>query len=69
MMTDPASTFAASMLRDVEAGGASEGDHVLGDLARRGAAAGLRLPALSMAALNLAVYERRRSAGQQAGQR
>lgn len=69
MMTDPASALAASMLRDVEAGGASEGDHVLGDLHRRGVAAGFDLPALSMAALNLAVYERRRSAGRQAGQR
>ncbi len=64
VMTDPASKLAASMLRDVERGGPSEGDHVLGDMAARARAAGIETPNLARAALNLAVYERRRLAGE-----
>jgi 2-dehydropantoate 2-reductase len=59
-LIDPASSLAASMLRDIERGGPSEGDHVLGDLARRAALLGVTTPMLDLAALNLAVYERRR---------
>jgi 2-dehydropantoate 2-reductase len=36
MLTMPGSTFAASMLRDVERGAPTEADHILGDLIRRG---------------------------------
>jgi 2-dehydropantoate 2-reductase len=60
MMADASSTIAASMLRDIERGGPSEGDHVLGDLFRRAAALGVPAPVLDIAALHLAVYERRR---------
>jgi 2-dehydropantoate 2-reductase len=59
-LIDPASPLAASMLRDIERGGPSEGDHVLGDLARRAAALGVATPMLDLAALHLGVYERRR---------
>ncbi|MEX0810241.1 MAG: ketopantoate reductase family protein [Dongiaceae bacterium] len=61
-LTDPQSTLAASMLRDIERGGPSEGDHVLGDLARRAASLDVATPVLDMAALHLAVYERCRLA-------
>jgi 2-dehydropantoate 2-reductase len=36
MLTMPGSTFAASMLRDIERGAPTEADHILGDLIRRG---------------------------------
>lgn len=57
-LKDPSSTLAASMLRDIERGGPSEGDHVLGDLSRRAASLGVATPVLDIAALHLAVYER-----------
>lgn len=60
MLTDPTSKLSASMLRDVERGGPTEGDHILGDLLARGRAAGLDTPNLARAALALAAYERRR---------
>ena len=62
LMTDARSALAASMLRDIERGGPTEGAHVLGDLAARGAALGIATPTLDLAALNLASYEARRSA-------
>src|SRR5579862_3697779 len=36
MLTMPGSTFAASMLRDIERGAPTEADHILGDLITRG---------------------------------
>ena len=57
MLTQPGSAFTASMLRDMEAGGQTEADHVIGDLIRRGAAHGLETPALATAWVNLQVYE------------
>jgi 2-dehydropantoate 2-reductase len=64
MLSDPASILAASMLRDIERGGPTEGDHVLGDMAARARAAEIAAPQLALASLHLAVYERRRSAAQ-----
>lgn len=63
MLTDPTSKLSASMLRDIERGGPTEGDHILGDLLRRGRAAGLDTPNLARATLALATYERRRLSG------
>jgi len=60
MMTDPTSKLSASMLRDIERGGPTEGDHILGDMLARGRAAGLDTPNLARAVINLAAYERRR---------
>ena len=34
LLTTPGSTFAASMLRDIERGSPIEGDHIIGDLVR-----------------------------------
>jgi 2-dehydropantoate 2-reductase len=61
MVTSPASKFTASMLRDVENGGRTEADHVIGDLLRRrdahfGGEDGL----LRVAYLHLKAYEARR---------
>ena len=60
MLTNAGSTLTASMLRDVEAGGAIEADHVIGDLLRRGGVAGLSLPMISLATLHLKTYDVRR---------
>jgi 2-dehydropantoate 2-reductase len=58
MLTAPGSAFSASMLRDIERGGPSEGAHVLGDLLRRAPTPG---PLLRTAAAHLATYEARRA--------
>ena len=64
LLTTPGSTFAASMLRDVESSSRSEADHVLGDLLRRRSAAdpeqgGMSL--LEIAYIHLKTYEGRRA--------
>lgn len=59
-LTGAGSTLTASMLRDVEKGGLIEADHVIGDLLRRGQAAGLAIPLLKLAYLHLKAYEARR---------
>ena len=63
MLTTPGSTITASMLRDVEKGGPTEADHVIGDLIDRGGKAGLALPLLTLAALHLAAGAARRARG------
>ncbi|HXW40909.1 MAG TPA: 2-dehydropantoate 2-reductase [Xanthobacteraceae bacterium] len=60
MLTAPGSTFAASMLRDIERGASIEGDHIVGDLIRRGEAKGIDLPLLRIAYAHLKSYEARR---------
>jgi 2-dehydropantoate 2-reductase len=61
LLTDAGSTLAASMLRDIERGGPTEGDHVVGDMIRRGEGGQLALPLLKLAYTHLSAYERRRS--------
>lgn len=56
-LADRGSTVAASMLRDVERGGPTEADHVLGDLVARGAALGIEVPLLKLAYSHLQAYE------------
>jgi 2-dehydropantoate 2-reductase len=41
MLSDRASTLTASMLRDLEGGGRTEGAHIVGDMLRRAQAAGI----------------------------
>jgi 2-dehydropantoate 2-reductase len=60
LLTDRTSTMAASMLRDVEAGRETEGDHIIGDLLRRGEARGRTAPLLKLAWLHLLAYDARR---------
>lgn len=60
LVTAAGSPLTASMLRDVEKGGPVEADHVIGDLLRRGQAAGLSMPLMAIAHLHLETYEARR---------
>lgn len=48
-LTDPGSTLTASMLDDLERGGPTEADHILGDLRARGESAGVPAPLLGAA--------------------
>ncbi len=63
-LADRGSTVAASMLRDVERGGPTEADHVLGDLVARGKALGIEVPLLKLAYSHLQAYELVRQRGQ-----
>jgi len=54
------SVFTASMQRDLVAGGATEADHIIGDLVRRGEKRGLDVKLLRIALANLQVHEARR---------
>lgn len=53
----------ASMLRDIEAGHQTEGDHVLGDLLNRAKTFGVDHPLLSLAYTNVKAYDERRLSG------
>jgi 2-dehydropantoate 2-reductase len=59
MLTTKGSTFAASMLRDIERGAPIEGDHIIGDLVRRGGGPN-DTPLLRIAYAHLRTYEARR---------
>ncbi|GAB3024620.1 2-dehydropantoate 2-reductase [Oleiagrimonas citrea] len=58
IITDVDSVLMASMLRDVESGSRTEGDHILGDLLRRGGEG--NYPVLRAAHLHVRAYEARR---------
>ena len=51
--------FAASMLRDIERGGRTEGDHILGDFIRRGERGLPEHSLLRLADTHLKAYEAR----------
>lgn len=57
------SPFTTSMLRDLQAGRRTEGEHVLGDLVRRARAVGVRVEVLEVAHAHVQAYEVRRLAG------
>jgi 2-dehydropantoate 2-reductase len=57
------SAFTASMLRDIEAGGRVEADHIVGDMLRRARAAGADARLLTTAYCHLQAYEARRQRG------
>jgi 2-dehydropantoate 2-reductase len=61
MLTAPGSTFAASMLRDIEHGAPIEADHIIGDLVRRGERVAHEFPLLRIAYAHLKAYEARRA--------
>jgi len=70
MLSDRTSTLTASMLRDLEAGGRTEGAHIVGDMLRRAQAAGANPGALRAAWCHLQAAERlreRKAAQQDAG--
>ena len=60
-LTAPGSPMTASMLRDIERGGPTEVEHVLGDLMRRGGAQPSAGSLLRAAYLHVAAYELRRA--------
>jgi 2-dehydropantoate 2-reductase len=60
MLTMRGSTFTASMMRDLVAGGRTEGDHIIGDLVRRAERRSVAVPLLRIALANLQVHEARR---------
>jgi 2-dehydropantoate 2-reductase len=59
-LTDPGSAVQASMLRDLERGGPTEGAHILGDMVARGRKVGIATPLIEAAACHVAVYEAKR---------
>lgn len=62
-LTEKGSALVASMLRDVERGGATEADHILGDLVGRAQTKGVDAPWLRLAYAHLQAYELRRKSG------
>ena len=60
-LTEPGSGLMASMLRDVERGGPTEAEHILGDMVSRGQAKGVEAPLLRLAYSHLQAYELRRA--------
>ncbi|HUK60927.1 MAG TPA: ketopantoate reductase family protein [Stellaceae bacterium] len=63
LLTTRGSPFAASTMRDMLAGRRTEGDHIVGDMMRRGAALGVAVPILAAALTNLEVHEARLARG------
>ncbi|MBK1659901.1 ketopantoate reductase family protein [Paracraurococcus ruber] len=63
LFADPAAGYATSMLRDLEAGGRIEADHILGFLLQAARAAGLPTEIHEAAFLHAKAYEQRRDAG------
>ncbi len=60
LLTQEGSTLTASMLRDLERGAQAEGEHVLGDMARRARAVGHPTPVLDLARAHVGAYTARR---------
>ena len=60
LLLDSTSTLTASMLRDIEKGVATEADHIVGNLVRRGHHHGIATPLLDIAFTHLNIYEARR---------
>lgn len=61
-LTDPEGLWSASMLRDLEAGGQVEADHVVGWMLERARRHGIDDTILSLAFTHLKAYENRRAA-------
>ena len=60
MLTDPDLPLTASMLRDLQRGGAVEADHIVGDMLARARAAGRPAPLLRAAYAHLQAYQSQR---------
>mgnify|MGYP003671625164 CR=1 FL=1 len=59
-LTEAGSALKASMLRDIEGGGRTEGEHVIGELVKRAAAEDVDVPLLRFALTHLQAYEQQR---------
>jgi 2-dehydropantoate 2-reductase len=64
LITTVGSPLKWSMLRDIERGSTTEGEHILGDMVARARALGVETPILNLARTHVAAYEigRRRAA-------
>ena len=62
-LTDPKGNWTASMLRDLEAGGQTEADHIVGWMLERARRHGVDDTMLSLAYTHLKTYDARRAAG------
>ena len=56
-LTKRGSGLTASMLRDIERGGPTEADHIIGDMVLRADVSGIRVPLLKLAYSHLQAYE------------
>lgn len=61
MLTEQGSTLTASMLRDLENGGTTEADHVIGNMLERAPGSPADTPLLHVAYAHLKAYEARRA--------
>ena len=61
MLAVKGSLMTASMFKDIERGAAIEGEHIVGDLLRRGADGGKRVSPLRIVLAHLQAYEARRA--------
>lgn len=66
-LTASGSTLTASMLRDIEKGGAIEADHIVGDLIARRKGATPEFSVLALAYTHMKAYEARRGSGARLG--
>ena len=57
MFTTMGSPIKASMLRDIERGSVTEGEHTQGQLTARARALGVATPILDLARIHVAAYE------------
>jgi 2-dehydropantoate 2-reductase len=62
LLTERGSGFTASMLRDIERGGSTEGEHIVGDMFARARALRVAAPLLRVARAHLQVHELARAA-------
>jgi 2-dehydropantoate 2-reductase len=67
LFSDPASAYTASMLRDLEAGGRTEAEHILAFLAEAARRAGVPDDLHALAVLHARAYDQRREAGRLPG--
>lgn len=63
MLTERGSPLKASMLRDIERGGRTEGEHILGDMFARAQRAGVAAPVLEIALAHVRAHEIERARG------
>ena len=63
ILTAAGSNATASMFRDIQGGGPTEGDHIVGEMLHRARGFGLSTPLLRIANAHLQVYEAERKKG------